>query len=62
MHILVSDTLSEKGLALLREKATVDYRPGLEPEQLLEIIDRYDALIVRSGTKVTAAVLEADET
>ncbi|NLY37944.1 MAG: phosphoglycerate dehydrogenase [Firmicutes bacterium] len=58
-HILVSDTLSEKGLALLREKARVDYLPGLKPERLLEIIGRYDALIVRSGTKVTATVLEA---
>ncbi|MEW5785132.1 MAG: phosphoglycerate dehydrogenase [Bacillota bacterium] len=59
MRILVSDSLSDKGLACLRERAEVDYKPGLEAEQLLETIGRYDALIVRSGTRVTASVIEA---
>ena len=59
MKILVSDSLSAKGRELLQERVEVDYRPGLEPGELLRIIGDYDALIVRSGTKVTAAVIEA---
>ncbi len=35
----------------------VDYKADLTPEGLLEIIGDYDALVVRSATKVTAEVL-----
>ncbi len=59
MKILVSDTISAKGLKVLEEKAAVDYRPGLPPQELLEIIGQYDALLVRSRTRVTAPVIEA---
>ena len=59
MKILVSDTISDKGLDILKAKAHVDYRPGLSLQELLGIIGEYDALLVRSGTKVTAPVIEA---
>ena len=59
MKILISDTISAKGLKVLEEKAAVDYRPGLPPQELLEIIGQYDALLVRSRTRVTAPVIEA---
>lgn len=57
--VLVPEKLSDDGLALLRGSLDVDERRGLTPEQLLEIIPNYDALLVRSETKVTATVLQA---
>ena len=57
MKILVSDSLSKQGIAIL-EKAgfTVDVKTKLSKEELLKEIKQYDGLIVRSGTKVTADV------
>ncbi|MBS4032078.1 MAG: phosphoglycerate dehydrogenase [Clostridiales bacterium] len=59
MKVLVSDQISELGVAKMREKAMVDVKTELTPEQLIEIIPEYDALVVRSSTKVTRSVLEA---
>ena len=59
MKVLVSDQISELGVAKIREKALVDVKTDLTPDQLIEIIPEYDALVVRSSTKVTRAVLEA---
>lgn len=60
-RILVSDSLSEVGLAALRAapNVDVDVRTGLAPDKLLEIIPHYDALLVRSATQVTADVIRA---
>ncbi|MBI2896966.1 MAG: phosphoglycerate dehydrogenase [Deltaproteobacteria bacterium] len=57
--VLVSDTLSEHGLAVLRAASDlqVDYRPGLSEEDLANAIEPYEALVIRSGSKVTAKVL-----
>jgi D-3-phosphoglycerate dehydrogenase len=57
--ILITDGLEENGLTLLRASALVDDRIGITPEELNEIIGGYDALIVRSRTKVTASVFAA---
>ena len=59
MRVLVSDALSEEGISLLRQGAEVDVRLKMPPAQLLDIIGGYDALVVRSETKVTGAVIEA---
>ena len=48
--IIVSERIAEEGLAILREKADVDFRDGISREELLSVIDQYDALIVRSIT------------
>ena len=59
-RVLVSDTLAEEGLEVFRkaEGIKVDYRPGLDPAELLEIIGDYHGLAVRSGTKVNAEVFD----
>ncbi len=57
MKILVSDKMAEEALEVLRKEAEVDYLEP-SPEELLDIIERYDAIIVRSRTKVTAEVIE----
>ncbi len=59
VKILVSDDVSESGLEPLRAAGfAVEKRAGLKPEELREIVAGYDALIVRSETKVTAAMLD----
>jgi D-3-phosphoglycerate dehydrogenase len=59
--ILVSDSLAEEGLEVLRQDAEVEVKTDLTPPQLVETIGRYDAIVVRSGTKVTAEVIEAGQ-
>ncbi len=60
-RILVSDKLGAAALERLKEHAdmSVDVKTGLSKEDLLAVIPDYDALIVRSGTQVTAEVLAA---
>ena len=60
-RVLVSDPLSEAGRKLLDSEPSihVDVRTDLSPAQLLEVIVDYDALLVRSGTEVTAEVIQA---
>lgn len=57
--ILVTDGLDQGGLDILSAAAQMDDRNGISPEELLQVIAEYDALIVRGRTKVTAAVFEA---
>lgn len=57
--VLVSDPVSEKGIQLLQSIAQVDIKKDLSPQEIVEIISDYDALLVRSGTKVTADVISA---
>ncbi len=59
--ILIADKLGAAGLDLLEDLKDIDadVRIGLEKGELLEIIDTYDALIVRSATKVDADVIAA---
>ncbi len=58
-RVLVADPIAEEGVALLRGFADVDVRPKLTVDQIIEIIPAYDALVVRSETKVTAPIIAA---
>jgi len=57
--ILVADPIAEDGIELLSRSGEVDTRTGLKPDELAATIGDYDALVVRSETKVTAAIFEA---
>lgn len=57
-RVLVSERIAEEGLNLLRTELEVDYRDGISREELLSIIDQYDALIVRSVTKVDEELIK----
>ncbi len=59
MKILVSDDVSEKGVALLREHFDVDVKTNMPPEELLKCIGEYDGLVTRSQTQVTQEVIDA---
>jgi len=58
-RILVSDPVGTEGIELLRTQGEVDVKLGLSPSELLSIIGQYDALVVRSETKVTGEVIQA---
>jgi len=59
-RVLVVEPIAEEGVQLLRQAgARVDVRLGLSPRELAEAIRDYNALIVRSQTKVTAEVVRA---
>ena len=59
--VLVSDVLSKEGLAALEsgDGLEVLYKPGLSEDELAAEIKGVDGLVIRSGSKVTARVLEA---
>ncbi|KAF7029426.1 hypothetical protein CFC21_102390 [Triticum aestivum] len=57
--VLVAEKLGEAGLDVLRQFADVECAYGMSPAELLAKVAQFDALVVRSGTKVTREVLEA---
>jgi D-3-phosphoglycerate dehydrogenase len=57
--VLITDPISEEGIEVLLKEAQVDIKTNLKPEEIIAIIGNYDALIVRSQTKVTAAIIKA---
>ncbi|MBF2003746.1 MAG: phosphoglycerate dehydrogenase [Synechococcales cyanobacterium M58_A2018_015] len=57
--VLVSDPIDQIGIDILSQVAQVDVKTNLTPDDLLQIIPEYDALMIRSGTRVTQAVVEA---
>lgn len=62
-RVLVTDTLADSGLAILRNASDValDYRPGLKGDELLAAVAESDALITRSGTAVTPELVSAGD-
>ncbi len=58
-RILVADQLAEDGLERLRRAGEVTVVSKLQEAELIERIPEFDALVVRSETRVTASVLEA---
>lgn len=60
--ILVTDAIAQDGVDLLSTEADVDVQLRPSPEELVKLIRGYDALIVRSGTKVTKDVIGAADT
>jgi len=58
MHsVLVSDTIAPQGIAILQRTARVDVNDTITSDELRAVIPDYDALIVRSRTKVTASII-----
>ena len=58
MKVLAADGISPKGIELLQQDFEVVVKDKLPAEELLEIIPEFDALLVRSASKVTAEVIE----
>ena len=57
--ILITDGLDTRGQSILRSSAEVTYHDKLSPDDLIQLIPDFDALIVRGQTRVTPAIFEA---
>ena len=61
MKVLAADGISTKGIELLEKEFEVVVKEKISHEELLSIIPEFDALMVRSASKVTADVIERAE-
>ena len=61
MKVLVSDNLGEIGIRMFQDEEgiEVDVKTGMSPEEQKNIIGDYDALVIRSATKVTEDLMDA---
>ena len=59
MKVLVTDKINETAGRIIEQTAQVDFLPTMTEEELIKIIPQYDAMMVRSQTKVTAKIIEA---
>jgi len=59
MKVLVTEAISDEGINILGSCAQVDVKLGLKPEEIVSIIGDYEALVVRSQTKVSVEIIEA---
>ena len=57
--VLVSDPIDQAGIDILSQVAQVDVKTGLSPEEMVQIIPEYDALMIRSGSRITKEIIEA---
>ena len=57
--VLISDKISESAIQIFKNNnIEVDYKPGISEDELNNIIYDYDALAIRSATKVTEKIIE----
>lgn len=60
MRVLISDNISPKGIKILKDAGLeVDVKTGMKPEELKACIGEYNALVIRSATKVTSEIIDA---
>jgi D-3-phosphoglycerate dehydrogenase len=59
-RILVLEGITERGMEVLRREGwTIDSQRALPPAELARLVPSYHALMIRSGTQVTADVIDA---
>ncbi len=57
-RVLVAENIGDSGIELLREHFDVDLGLGWEPGELGERIGDYHGMLIRSATKLDAALIE----
>ena len=58
--VLVCDNITQESIELMKSRGLdIDVKLGLKEEELVNIISDYDAVIVRSATKITAPVINS---
>ncbi len=59
MKILISDPIADEGINMLKDNGfEVDVKTGMEKSELMKVIGEYNAIVVRSATKLTRDVIE----
>jgi D-3-phosphoglycerate dehydrogenase len=61
LKVLVKERIADSGVDLLRRNFEVDLGLEMPEEELRERIGEYDAILVRSATKLTAELIERAE-
>jgi len=60
VKVLIADKMDSRASAIFRDRGIeVDEKPGLTPEELVEVIGGYDGVAVRSSTKISAAAMDS---
>lgn len=58
--VIVCDAIDEIGITILKKAGlVVDYKPEIEPDELLSTVSKFNVIIVRSRTKITRNVIDA---
>jgi D-3-phosphoglycerate dehydrogenase / 2-oxoglutarate reductase len=58
--VIVCDAIDEIGVTILKKAGlVVDYKPEIDPDELLDAVREFDVIIVRSRTKITKEVIDA---
>ncbi len=59
-NVIITDNISQEGIEILSKEGDidVDIKAGIKSDELKKVIGDYDALITRSGTTITASLLE----
>ncbi|MGH2980867.1 MAG: phosphoglycerate dehydrogenase, partial [Solirubrobacterales bacterium] len=60
-RVLVKERIADSGVELLRRNFEVDVGLEMSDGELAERIGGYDAILIRSGTKLTAELIERAE-
>jgi D-3-phosphoglycerate dehydrogenase / 2-oxoglutarate reductase len=61
MKVLVAEKIADAGVDLLREQFDVDVGVGMPADELEDRIGQYDAILIRSGTRLDAGLIERAE-
>jgi D-3-phosphoglycerate dehydrogenase len=61
VKVLVKEKIADSGVDLLRENFEVDLGLEMSDEELVGAIGEYDAILIRSATKMTADLIERGE-
>jgi len=58
--VIVCDAIDEMGISILKKAGlVVDYKPEIDPDELLTAVGQFNVIIVRSRTKITKKVIDA---
>lgn len=62
-RVLISDSLAKEGIEILSRSSKIEIldRPGLPPEELRNVLGEVDGIIIRSGTRLTADLLDGQK-
>ncbi|MDR0911264.1 MAG: phosphoglycerate dehydrogenase [Methanobrevibacter sp.] len=58
MKVLIADSIDKKGIENLEEVADVVVDTKITPEELAKTINQYDAIVIRSRTKLTKEIID----
>lgn len=58
-NILIADQIASEGIKILQKFGKVTTAFSIQPDELEAEIDKYDALVIRSRTKITADILQS---